>query len=127
MFERRRPRTRSSGADASNTGRPSTIAPGRAAEAAMNVGIRSAGCWPSESIVSAWVKPAARAASKPCSTAAPLPRFSGSTSTRRSGSRAARSFSSATLPSVLPSTTTQTGAQFARAARTVSTTAGPGL
>ena len=29
-------------------------------EAAMKAGIRSAGCWPSESMVSAWVKPCCR-------------------------------------------------------------------
>ena len=39
----------------------------------MKAGIRSAGCWPSESMVSAWVKPRAAACVRPCSTAAPLP------------------------------------------------------
>ncbi len=47
----------------------------------MNSGIRSAGCRLSESIVSAWVKPASFAARRPCSTAEPLPWFCGSTHT----------------------------------------------
>jgi hypothetical protein len=51
----RRPRTRISGALASNTGRPSTITSGRACEACMNAGISPAGCWPSASMVSACV------------------------------------------------------------------------
>ena len=78
-------------------------------------------------MVSAWVKPSRAACSMPASTAAPLPRFSGCTSTRRPESRAAISRSQSALPSVLPSTTTQTGAHTARAAATVSRTLAPGL
>jgi hypothetical protein len=47
--------------------------------------------------------------------------------TRSSVSSAIAWRSSASLPSVLPSTTTQTGAQAARAARTVSTSSAPVL
>ena len=93
----------------------------------MNAGIRSAGCWPSESIVRAWLKPAARAASSACSTAAPLPALRGSTSTRSCGSAAARVRSPSAVPSSLPSTTTHTGDQAARAALTVAYTVGPVL
>ena len=93
----------------------------------MNDGISSAGCWPSESIVSACVKPAARAAFRPCSTAAPLPAFAGSSKSLRPGSAAAIARRPSGVPSVLPSVTTQTGLQCARAARTVSNTLGPVL
>jgi hypothetical protein len=116
----RRPRTRSSGAEASKTGRPRIIASGRSDDAAMNAPMRSAGCWPSESIVSACVKPAACAASSARRTAAPLPLLRGSTSTRRPLSAAAIVFSPSAVPSSLPSTTTQTGDHAARAERTVS-------
>ncbi len=93
----------------------------------MNAGMRSAGCWPSESMVSACVKPAACAWRMPSSTAAPLPWFTACTITRRPGSCWAISRSQASLPSVLPSTTTHTGFQWRRAARTVSMTVRPGL
>ena len=122
-----RPSTRMRGASAPNTGTPSTMARGLAWLARMKSGISWAGCWPSESMVSAWVNPSRAACSMPASTAAPLPRFSGSTSTRRPGSCAAMACSRAALPSVLPSTTTHTGFHRARAAATVSCTRGPGL
>ena len=85
----------------------------------MKAGISAAGCWPSASIVNAWLNPAAAASSRPCSTAAPLPLFSGSTQTRRPGSRVARCSRPSAVPSVLPSTTTHTGHHIARAAATV--------
>ena len=78
-------------------------------------------------MVSTWVKPWAAARSRPCSTAAPLPTLCGSTITRKPSSRAAMACRPAALSSVLPSTTTQTGVHWARAARTVSYTLGPGL
>ena len=93
----------------------------------MNAGISSAGCWPSESIVSACVKPAARAAFRPCSTAAPLPPFAGSANSFRPGSVPPSRAAPAGVPSVLPSMTTHTGFHCARAARTVSNTFGPVL
>ena len=80
----------------------------------------SDGQHPAESIVNACVNPACAAACRPCSTAAPLPRFSGSTITLSPGSDAASAVSPAAVPSSLPSTTTQTGCHCARAARTVS-------
>ncbi len=126
-LDTRLPRTRSSGALASNTGRPSTMVSGRAIDACMKAGIRSAGCWPSESIVSACVKPASRAIRRPCSTAAPLPWFCGSTKTRRPGSSAAICCNRSPVPSVLPSITTQTGLHTARAAATVENTRSPVL
>ncbi len=103
------------------------MASGAAIDSRMNAGIRSAGCWPSESIVRAWVKPAACAASRACSTAAPLPALRGSTSTRRPGSAAARARRPSAVPSSLPSTTTHTGDQAARAAVTVEYTVAPVL
>ena len=93
----------------------------------MNSGMLAAGCCPSESIVSAWVKPSAAASLMPCSTAAPFPPFSGRTITRSAGSLATSSCSFCAVPSVLPSTTTQTGSHCASASRTVSQTLGPGL
>ncbi|MDT4881399.1 hypothetical protein FQZ97_1172570 [compost metagenome] len=106
---------------------PSTMAWGAFNDAAMKVGIRSAGCWPSESMVSACVKPAWAARPMPSSTADPLPRFSGNTMMRRPSSPWARACRLRSVPSVLPSTTTQTGVHCARAWRTVSSTCGPGL
>jgi hypothetical protein len=126
-FDRRRPCTRTCGALASNFGNPSTIVSVAACEAAMKAGIRWAGCWPSESIVSTCVKPCAAAALSPASTATPLPRLRDSTITRSPGSCSAMACRRSVLPSVLPSTTTQTGFHCARALRTVSSTLTPGL
>ncbi|OIQ92512.1 hypothetical protein GALL_255850 [mine drainage metagenome] len=64
-FETRRPFTRRPGALASNTGTPKTIAAGWRRDSAMNAGMRSAGCWPSESMVNTWLYPAAAACSRP--------------------------------------------------------------
>ncbi|MNK49655.1 hypothetical protein D3C87_685140 [compost metagenome] len=93
----------------------------------MKEGIRSAGCCPSESIVSACVKPASFAARKPCSTAEPLPWFCGSTHTRSPGSPAAICCSRSPVPSSLPSITTHTGFHWARAAATVENRRSPVL
>jgi len=116
----RRPLTRRFGALESNTGTPSTMQEGSAAEAAMNSPIISAGCWPSESIVRTCVKPASRASSMPCRTAAPLPPFLGNTITFKPGSALALLRNPSAVPSVLASTTTHTGFQERRAAWTVS-------
>ena len=94
----------------------------------MKAAMQSAGCWPSASITSAWVKPAAAASLQPgqhrgALAAVARQRAAGGTAGRRC--IAARS--SASLPSVLPSITTQTGAQAARAARTVSSSVAPVL
>ena len=75
----------------------------------MNAGIRSAGCWPSESMISACVKPASRAACRPCSTALPFPALAGRLNTRSPGSALAIARRPSGVPSVLPSVTTQTG------------------
>ena len=64
---------------------------------------------------------------KPCSTAAPLPWFAGSTKTSKPGSAAPPPAAPLAVPSVLPSTTTQTGLQAARASRTVCSTIRPGV
>ena len=93
----------------------------------MKSWIRPAGCCPSASMVSAWVKPACRASMSPCSTAAPLPWLRGSTNTRRPGVLAARAVRRSAVPSVLPSTTTQTGFQTSSAAATVENTCSPVL
>ncbi len=100
------------------------MAPGAAALAAMKAGMRSAGCWPSLSITSAWVKPCSAACCNAASTAAPLPRLAASRSTLNAPPSGG---SSASEPSVLPSTTTQTGAQAARASATVRLSSGPEL
>ena len=93
----------------------------------MNAGMRSAGCCPSESIVSTCVKPSAAAILMPCSTALPLPWLRASTTTRSPSSSFAIACSASAVPSSLPSTTTQTGDQNRRAPRTVSKAFGPGL
>ena len=121
----RRPFTRSAGASASNCGTPRIIASGAAAEAAMKCAMHAAGCWPSASMVSTWLNPAAAAASRPCSTAPPLPALTGRLSTRSAGSASARN--RVAEPSVLPSSTTHTGDPAAHAARTVSSRMGPVL
>ena len=61
QLDTRRPLTRKPGALASNTGTPSIIAAGWRTDSAMNAGMRSGGCWPSESMVNTWLKPAAAA------------------------------------------------------------------
>ena len=127
QLEMRRPRRRMSGTLASNTGSPRIIAPGAASDACMKVAMHSGGCWPSASMVSAWVKPACCAAISPSRIAAPLPPLRARTSTRSDGSSRASAVSASALPSVLPSTTTHTGSQLARAARTVSNARAPGL
>ena len=74
----------------------------------IGVGLRAgriresvAGCWPSESMHSAWVNPCRAASSSLRNTAAPLPRFCGGSSTGRSPSRPV-SASCRSVPSVLP-------------------------
>ncbi len=67
--------------------------------------------------------PAAVAARSPSSTAAPLPPFRGSRMTRKPGVAP----SASAQPSVLPSTTTQTGCQWSAASATVSASRGPVL
>jgi hypothetical protein len=96
-------------------------------EAAMKAPMQRAGCWPSASMTSAWVKPARSAAIKPSKTAAPLPPFSARANTRSAGSTHAMAVSASHEPSVLPSTITHTGFHSARAARTVSGPFAPGL
>ena len=78
-------------------------------------------------MVNACVNPQFRASRNPKSTAAPLPQLRGSTNIRRAGSAAAICARRSAEPSVLPSTTTHTGAQRSSAARTVSNTFSPGL
>ena len=112
---------------AGKIGRPSTSASGRRTEASMNSAMLAAGCWPSASITSAWVKPRAAAACAPASTAAPLPPLRGRTSTVRSGSARARASIAASLPSVLPSTTTSTGRQCDSTSATTASRRGPVL
>ena len=87
----------------------------------MNAGISSAGCWPSESIVSAWREAgrlrrlAGRAAPR-----RPCRRCAAAASTVQAGvGRGQSAQAGSPVPSVLPSTTTQTGFHCARAARTV--------
>ena len=53
QLDMRRPFTRKPGALASNTGTPNIIAAGCLEDSAMNAGMRSGGCWPSESMVNA--------------------------------------------------------------------------
>ena len=65
QLDKRRPCTRSRGASGPNTGQPSTMAPGHAKDASMNVATWSAGCWPSASMTRAWLNPAAAAARIP--------------------------------------------------------------
>ncbi len=95
--------------------------PDDAARAAMNSGIAAAGCWPSASIVSTWVNPSACGRPQPVqhrrALAAIVRRGSGRASRDRSPPCAV---SASPVPSVLPSTTTQTGSQKRRASRTVS-------
>src|SRR4029453_10742252 len=62
-----------------------------------------------------------------CSVAAPFPLLCGRVNTRSPASRVAISRNCSAVPSVLPSTTTQTGFQWERASRTVSTTFSPVL
>jgi hypothetical protein len=70
---------------------------------------------------------ACSASCAPYNIAAPLPRLRATSSTCRPGSAAAMAGNVTSLPSSLPSITTQTGSHCARAARTVSNTLGPGL
>ena len=105
------------GAEASKTGRPKTAASGWAAESSRNAEILSAGCWPSASIVSTWVNPAATASRRPWRTAAPLPEFTGRRMMRKSGFSKWAIVSSE--PSVEPSMITQTGVLSARTPVTV--------
>jgi hypothetical protein len=108
-------------------GSPRIIAPGLDSENPMKSGMRIAGCCPSESIVSTCVNPSAAASFMPWSTARPLPPLRGITITRSSRSVFASSCSPSAVPSSLPSTTTHTGLQYSRAARTVAYTSRPGL
>ena len=90
QFETRRPRTRSSGARASNTGRPSTIASGRA-QRGLHEGRDQVGRVLAVGVHRQRVREAGRARGAAGRAARPRPcrRCAGSTNTRRPGSAAA--------------------------------------
>ena len=115
QLEMRRPRTRSSGALRVEDRPAEDHRVGPRRRAAMKSGISSAGCWPSASIVSTWVKPAAVAASRGrAARRRPCPGCGAARSTRSPGRPCGPvPRAPAAVPSVLPSTTTHTAANNA--------------
>jgi hypothetical protein len=96
------------------------MAAGFFCDACMNREISAAECWPSASNTSAWVKPSRLASCNACNTAAPLPELRAKDKIRSPFSGPHIFARAAALPSVLPSITTHTGCQQARAWFTVS-------
>ena len=94
----------------------------------MNAGMHVAGCWPSASMIRACVKPSLRSRVEPMQHRGALALISRQAQHTQAVVRMWRGGHAAcALPSVLPSTTTQTGAQTARASRMVSRSFGPVL